>query len=149
MTKKGNSFGYKSSHIHRGRVSIGDFLFRGSVYILRDAVRLLCIFLFFLLHLPHLYRSCDQLTLYLSLVIYIYVCVCVCVDVCYLPIFTCVVFFFFSLYAHDSYYLYAIFYFCFTLKCLDEFCLKSFRNTSCQSLFAMNSLLANFFKSLC
>ena len=40
----------------------------------------------------------------------------------------------FSLYAHTSYYLYAIYYFCFTQKCLDEFCLKCFRNISCQSL---------------
>ena len=39
--------------------------------------------------------------------------------------------------------------FCFTLRCLNEFCLKCFRNTSCQSLLAINSLLAKFFKSLC
>ena len=44
------------------------------------------------------------------------------------------VLFLFSLYAHASYILYAIFYFYFTLRCLDEFCLKCFRNTSCQSL---------------
>ena len=44
------------------------------------------------------------------------------------------VLFLFSLYAHDSYYLYAIFYFCFTVRCCDEFCLKCFRNTGCQSL---------------
>ena len=44
------------------------------------------------------------------------------------------VLFLFSLYAHASYLLYAIFYLCFTLRCLDEFCLKCFRNTSCQSL---------------
>ena len=55
----------------------------------------------------------------------------------------------FSLYTHVSYYLYAILYFCFTLKCLDEFRLKCFRNTGCQSLLALNSLLAKFFKSLC
>ena len=41
------------------------------------------------------------------------------------------------------------FYFCFTLRCRDEFCLKCFRNTGCQSLLAMNSLLAKLFKSLC
>ena len=41
------------------------------------------------------------------------------------------------------------FYFCFKLKCLDKFCLKIFKNTDCQSLLAMNSLLAKFFKSLC
>ena len=43
------------------------------------------------------------------------------------------VLFLFSLYTHVS-LLYAIFYFCFTLKCLDEFCLKCFRNTGCQNL---------------
>ena len=57
--------------------------------------------------------------------------------------------FFFSLYTLASYYLYAIYYFCFTQRCLDEFCLKCFRNTGCQSLLAINSLLAKFFKSLC
>ena len=59
------------------------------------------------------------------------------------------VLFLFSLYAHASYILYAIFYFNFTLKCLDEFCLKFFRNTCCQSFLVMNSLLAKFFKSFC
>ena len=42
-------------------------------------------------------------------------------------------------------YLYTIYYFCFTQKCLDE----CFKNTDCQSLLAINSLLAKFFKSLC
>ena len=59
------------------------------------------------------------------------------------------VLFLFSLYTHASYYLYSIYYFCFTQKCLDEFCLKCFRNIGCQSLLAINSLLAKFFKSLC
>ena len=52
-------------------------------------------------------------------------------------------FFFFlslSLYTLVSYLLYAIFYFCFTLKCFDEFCIKIYH--------AMNSLPAKFFKSL-
>ena len=40
----------------------------------------------------------------------------------------------FSLYAHVSYIMYAIYYFCFTQRYLDKFCLKCFRNTSCQSL---------------
>ena len=44
------------------------------------------------------------------------------------------VLFLFSFYAHASYLLYAIFYFCFTLRCHDEFCLKCFRNIGCQSL---------------
>ena len=57
--------------------------------------------------------------------------------------------FLFFLYTHGSYYLYAIYYFCFTQRCVDEFCLKCYRNTGCQSLLAINSLLAKFFKSLC
>ena len=55
----------------------------------------------------------------------------------------------FSLYAHASYILCAIFYFYFTLRCRDEFCLKCFKNIGCQSLLVINSLLAKFFKSLC
>ena len=69
-------------------------------------------------------------------------------DVCLLHLSLHVLFLFF-LYTHISYFLYAIFYFCFTQRCLDEFCLKYFRNTGCQSLLAINSLLAKFFKSLC
>ena len=69
------------------------------------------------------------------------------VDVCFfhLPLH---VLFLFSLYTHASYYLYAIYYFCFTQRCLDKFYLKCFRNTGYQSLLAINSLLAKFFKSL-
>ena len=55
----------------------------------------------------------------------------------------------FYLFIHMFLYLYAIFYFYLTLRCLDEFYLKYFRNTSCQSLLAINSFLAKFFKSLC
>ena len=40
------------------------------------------------------------------------------------PVFTCVVSF-------SILYLYAILYFCFTLRCHDEFCLKCFRNIGC------------------
>ena len=62
------------------------------------------------------------------------------------PILICVVSFL-SLYT--CLYLYSIYYFYFTQKCLDEFCFKYFRNIGCQSLLAINSLLAKFFKSLC
>ena len=56
------------------------------------------------------------------------------------------VLFLFYLYTHVSYILYAIYYFCFTQRCHDEFCLKCFRNTSYQSLLAINSLLAKFLR---
>ena len=47
MTKRGNSFGYESSHVHRGRVSVGVFFFvRGSVYIYEGCSEDLCIFFF-------------------------------------------------------------------------------------------------------
>ena len=59
------------------------------------------------------------------------------------------VLFLFSLYTYDSYYLYAIYYFFFTQRWLDEFCLKCFRNIGCQNLLAINSFLTKFFKSLC
>ena len=55
----------------------------------------------------------------------------------------------FDFYTHVSYLSYAIHYFCFILRCHDEFCLTYFRNTGCQSLFAINSLFAKSFKSLC
>ena len=48
-------------------------------------MRLLCIFLFFLLLLPHVYRCFDHLTYIVLIFGYIYV------DVCYSPIFSCVV----------------------------------------------------------
>ena len=70
-------------------------------------------------------------------------------DVCFSFTYPLHVLFLFSFYAHASYYLYAIFYFCFTQRCLDEFYLMFFRNIGCQSLLAINSLLAKFFKSLC
>ena len=69
-------------------------------------------------------------------------------DVCLLRLPLHVLFFFYF-YAHAFYILYAIYYFFLTLRCLDEFCLKYFKNTSCQSLLAINFLLAKFFKSLC
>ena len=101
-------------------------------------------FLFFLLHLPYVYQSCDHLT-YIVLV-YGYIYIYMLMYVIHLSFH---VLFLFSLYAHASYYLYAIFYLCLTLRCPDEFCLKCFRNTGCQSLLAMNSLLAKLLKSLC
>ena len=80
-------------------------------------------------------------TLYLFSLLY-----CRCMFFFHLPFH---VLFLFSLYTHASYYLYAIYYSCFTQRCFDKFCLKCFRNTSCQSLLAINSFLAKIFKSLC
>ena len=112
---------------------------------MRDVVRILCSFSFlsFLDAMFLYFRSCDHLLTYIVLILlYIWM---------YVFSFTYPlhVLFLFSFYTHVSYYLYAIYYFCFTQRCLDEFCLKCFKNTGCQSLLAINSLLAKFFKSLC
>ena len=40
----------------------------------------------------------------------------------------------FSLFIHMFLIMYVILYFYFTLKCLDEFCLKCFRKIGCQNL---------------
>ena len=63
------------------------------------------------------------------------------IDVCYSPIFTCVV----SFLSLCTWFLYIVcnLLFLFQIK-MDEFCLKCFRNTGCQSLLAIHSLLANF-----
>ena len=92
-------------------------------------------YLFVLVH-----QSYDHVYIHFTFSLY--------VDVCFFQL-SLHVFFLFYLYTHVSYYLYAIYYFYFTQRCLDEFCLKCFRNTGYQSLLAINSLLAKFFKSLC
>ena len=83
------------------------------------------------------HRSCDHVYIHCA---YLWWCMSSS------PILICVISFL-SLYT--CFYLYAIYYFCFTQKFLDEFCLKCFKNTGCQSLLAINSLLTKFFKSLC
>ena len=99
--KVGVVLGYKSSYVHRGRVSIGDFCDRGSVYTLRDVVRLLCIFFsFFYFYLMYSGLVTIWQKLYLSLDIY------KLMHVIHLSFH---VLFRFSLYAHASYILYAIF----------------------------------------
>ena len=55
------------------------------------------------------------------------------------PISSCVVSYlfmccFFSLFIHMFLLIYAIFYFCFTLRCLMSFCLKCFKKTGFQNL---------------
>ena len=114
----------------------------GGLLILRDVVRILFIFFFSLLfrYIVLVYVSCDHFAMYCTYILYILM------YVFHLPLH---VLFIFSLYAYTSYILYAIYYFCFILRCLDEFCLKCFRNTGCQSLLAINSILAKFVNSLC
>ena len=115
--------------------------------ILKDVVRILCIFssLSFLDTLLLYLRSYDHVVIANLVFVDIYTFKVVIIVLS--PIFTCVVSFL-SL-CTCFLFLYAIYYFCFTLRCLDEFCLKCFRNIGCQSLLSINSLLANFFKILC
>ena len=94
-------------------------------FFLKDVVRTCCIFSF-LFFLDKLFILCDSkpcthFVIYIEFVITFFHLL--------LHVLFC-----FSLYEHASYFLFAIFYFCFTLKCHDEFCLKCFRNTGCQSL---------------
>ena len=127
--------------ILRGRVR--HFCQR-ECYYLREVVRIICIFFFYLFQ-KHLFLYMGLVTIiniHCTYLLYMLMCV----SFFHLPLH---VLFLFSLYAHASYYLYAIYYFYFTQRCLDEFCLKCFRNTGCQSLLAINFLLAKFFKSLC
>ena len=59
VTQKESSFGYESSHIHRGRVSIGHFCDRGSVFFFRDVVRTY-VFFFFTFFIDTLFLLCDS-----------------------------------------------------------------------------------------
>ena len=71
-----------------------------------------------------LYTGLVTMFTYIVLIFDIYDDVCLL----HLPLH---VLFRFYLYAHASYILYTIYYFCLTLRCFDEFCLKCFRNTGC------------------
>ena len=64
-------------------MSIRDFCDRGSVY--KGCSEVFMYFLFFLLHLPHVYWSYDHLA-YVVLIFEF-----ISIDVCYSPIFICVV----------------------------------------------------------
>ena len=133
IRERGSSFRYKSGHVLRGRVSIGPFCLGGCFYIFEGCSEDLCIFSFLSLldTLSFVHRSCDHLvTANIVFILDIYIFDDFVITF-YLSLY---VLFLFSLYTHVSYLLYAIFYFYFTLRCLDEFCLKCFRNTGCQNL---------------
>ena len=124
-------------------IGIGHFD-RVSVDSLKDVVRFWCIFsfLFFIDTLILYMRFFDHFYIHCTYLIF-YICWCMFLS----SLSSCVVSFL-SLYT-CSLFLYAIYLFLFHTRCLDEFCLKCFRNTGCQSLLAINSLLAKFFKNLC
>ena len=104
----------------------GEFFLGGCLYFEGFSEVFMCfLFFFFYNYLMYIGLVTIWHTLYLFLDIYM---------LTYVIHLSLHVLFLFSLYAYDSYYWYATFYFCFTLRCLDEFCLKCFRNTDCQSL---------------
>ena len=96
MTKRGNSFGYDSNHVLRGRVNIGDIFVRGSVFFLRDVVKTFCIFSF-LYFLDILFLLCDRKP-FIHFDIYIYIEVVI--TFFYLSL---LALFLFSLYVYASY----------------------------------------------
>ena len=148
VTKRGSSFDMRVVR-HRGRVSIGDFCDRGSVYkgCSEDFLYLFFSFQFrYIIFCTLVLWPLSDSTPCTYVDIYIYIYIEVVITFFYLSLH---VLFLFSLYAHASYIMYAILYFCFTLRCFNEFCLKCFRNTGCQSLLVTNSLPVKFFKSLC
>ena len=73
VAKRGSNFGYKSSHVLRGRVSIEDIFVRGSVFFfMRDVVRTYCIFSF-LYFSNTLLLHCDSKPCTYVRYIYIYI----------------------------------------------------------------------------
>ena len=101
---------------------------------LRDVVRI-WFFFFSISDTLHLvYWSCDHFDIHCTYICFIY----------YWGMFFHLSFHvlsLFYLYTHVSYIMYAIFYFCFTLRCLDEFCLKVFQKyrlskSTCHKLFS-------------
>ena len=101
----------------------------GGECTLRDVVRILCVFSFLsILDTLFMYlRSCDHIVIANFVLVYIYTFDVVITVLS--PISPCVVSFL-SLYTCFL-CLYAIYYFYFTQRCLDEFCLKCFRNIGC------------------
>ena len=123
--------------IYLGGELVLEIFVRGSVYFfLRDVVRTFCIFFLSLSfrYMVFVHRSGDHLVIAnLVFILYIYISIFDEVVITFFHL-SLHVLFLFSFYAHASYLLYAIFYFCFTLRCRDEYCLKCFRNIGCQSL---------------
>ena len=87
----------------------------------------------------------DLVTIFTYLVLIFDIYIYIYDDVCLLHL-SLHVLFLFSLYTHASCLLYAIFYFCFTLRCRNEFCLQCFKNIVCQSLPCLEFSFCKFFQ---
>ena len=116
--------------MHRGRVSIVDFCERRSVYEGCSEDFLYLLFSFHFRYIIFVHWSCDHLVIANLVLMLIYILRLLLLFFTYL--YMCC---FFSLFMHMILITcMQSFYFCFTLRCRDEFCLKCFRNISCQSL---------------
>ena len=60
MTKRESSFGYESSHVFRGRVSIGDIFVKGSVYFFKGCNQDLMYFFLLFFFIDTLFLLCDS-----------------------------------------------------------------------------------------
>ena len=95
------------------------FLIGGCLLFLRDVVRIYILSFLSLYYIIPLYTSLVTIFLitYIVLFSHLYMMMCVIIHLSLHMLFL------FSLYTHVS-LLYAILYFYFTLRCLDEFCLS-------------------------
>ena len=98
-------------------------------------------FLSLWLYYPLIHRFCNLL--FMTYIAFIFI---------YIYIWWCMLFFsylsmccFFLLFIHMFLYVYNL-YFCFTLRCLDEFCLKCFKKTGCENLSCNELSFCKFFQ---
>ena len=103
MTKRRSSFGFESSLVLRGRVSIGFFLIRGVCIGLRDVVRFICTSLSFFISLLYTGRVTFLHTLY-----FIFIYMMMMYVFLHLPLH---VLFLLSLYTRISLYMQSLFLF--------------------------------------
>ena len=116
----------------------------GGECTLRDVVRTWCIFffIFFLFEIHHiLYIGLVTILTYIVLIFFTYWCM-------FFHLSLHVLFLFF-LYIHVSYIMYAISYFCFTLRCRDKFCLKVFQKYRLSKSFLPYTLFLQIFSRVC
>ena len=110
---------------------------------MRDIRRTFCIF-YFLYFLDTLFLYCDSKPCTHFWCVYIYIYIYIEVVITVSPISSYVV----SFFSLCTCFL-LIVYFCFTLRCRDEFCLKCFRNTGFQSFSCHILSSCKVFQELC
>ena len=126
VTKMGSSFGFESSLVLRGRVSIRHFWWGGVYVYFEGCSEVYMYFLFFLFSYSLLYTGLVTIYWHTFQFIFIYMMM----YFFSLSTSTCVVSF--LLYTHVSLCMQSLFLF--HTWCLDEFLFKCFRKTGCKSL---------------